>query len=755
MMHFVEILYNNNTSFFEFLKKLYPEFSILYYYWEYKYFLNITGGTIQLDSTVLYIEPTLEKNANITIVMPLDNTWTIMSLDNLFFYFLLGTLMLPLIYCFLTMGFFFKNQVRRNFFGQINLLENKNINFTIFTKNQWRTLWNYTFDLVPRYSEIIEFLARIRTPNTEFWNKMNYPNPRVALAYARFVFFWRHKPRYLWYLFNIFFLFILLYYRDFTGLSLFLFFYLVAAYTDWKDFGKRSSFGLLWSRRIAYKFKKRSNTRIDLIQILFLRLRQSFYPLFFSFFMFCFTTTTLIYLYLDFYFNPLMTWNGYFSKTIISFFLNHSNSSNSPITIDYFIALDGLNIWLIWLTSLLVLLCSLYLLDTIKLQGFVAQLGWIYLLAFASFQFFCVPNYLWMYIYFELSLLPIFILIVFWGSNWRKIHAAYQMVLFTFIGSLFLLAGIFLLYNKIGSFNTFDIFNITQADQYSKIFSNFEKKLIWLLLFIGFAVKTPLYPFHIWLPEAHSEAPTTGSVMLAGVLLKMGTYGFLRFVIPVFPSVLETFKTLVFSMCLCGILLSSLAALAQIDIKKIIAYSSIGHMGIVIIGIYTLNLNGLLGASYMMLSHGLISSALFFSIGLLYKIYGTRSIIYYTSIAHFMPRFSMCFFVFNLANMSFPGTAGFPGELLIFSSMMEDNFFLSLFVGLGSIFGGVYSIWLITWVLYGQISPKISTYRDLLSSEWKILNFLLILIIVFGIFPFFLLDFFKPMCVFLIQLKNF
>ncbi len=168
MMHFVEILYNNNTSFFEFLKKLYPEFSILYYYWEYKYFLNITGGTIQLDSTVLYIEPTLEKNANITIVMPLDNTWTIMSLDNLFFYFLLGTLMLPLIYCFLTMGFFFKNQVRRNFFGQINLLENKNINFTIFTKNQWRTLWNYTFDLVPRYSEIIEFLARIRTPNTEF-----------------------------------------------------------------------------------------------------------------------------------------------------------------------------------------------------------------------------------------------------------------------------------------------------------------------------------------------------------------------------------------------------------------------------------------------------------------------------------------------------------------------------------------------------------------------------------------------------------
>lgn len=270
------------------------------------------------------------------------------------------------------------------------------------------------------------------------------------------------------------------------------------------------------------------------------------------------------------------------------------------------------------------------------------------------------------------------------------------MVLFTFIGSMFLLGGIFLLFIKLKTFNCFDIFSITQSDELNIIFSNFEKKLIWVLLFLGFAVKTPLYPFHIWLPEAHSEAPTTGSVMLAGVLLKMGTYGFMRFVMPLFPMILESFKTLVFSMCICGILFSSLAALAQIDIKKIIAYSSIGHMGLVILGIYTMNMNGLLGASYMMLSHGLVSSALFFSIGLLYKIYGTRSIVYYSSIAHFMPRFSMCFFIFSLANMSFPGTAGFPGEILIFAGLMDDNFFLSLLAGIGSIFGGIYSIWLLT-----------------------------------------------------------
>lgn len=533
--------------------------------------------------------------------------------------------------------------------------------------------------------------------------------------------------------------------------------YYISIYFDDRWERRRWPFGYRLHRIIAFYQKKNIFEREDILENSHLNAKKIFYPIFLSFFLFILTTCLLFIMYFDFFFNIISTWNGYFSKTVICFFFSNATTTlrfSNILTFDYFIALDGLNIWLIWLTSLLVYLCALFLLDTIKLHNYFSQLGWIFLLEFASFQFFCVPNYLWMYIYFELSLLPIFILIVFWGSNRRKVHAAYQMVLFTFVGSLFLLAGIFLLFIKIRTFNCFDIFYITQSSELNVLFSNFEKKLIWILLFIGFAVKTPLYPFHIWLPEAHSEAPTTGSVLLAGVLLKMGTYGFLRFVIPLFPSVLETFKTVVFSMCLCGIILSSLAALAQVDIKKIIAYSSIGHMGLVIIGIYSMNMHGLMGASYMMLSHGLISSALFFSIGILYKIYGTRSIVYYSSIAHFMPRFSMCFFIFSLANMSFPGTAGFPGEILIFSSMMADNFFLSLFVGLGSIFGGVYSIWLLTRILYGQISPKISIYRDIKANERKILNFLLILILLFGLFPFLILDFFKPMCTFYISLCN-
>ena len=431
-----------------------------------------------------------------------------------------------------------------------------------------------------------------------------------------------------------------------------------------------------------------------------------------SFLHFIFTTIFVFFMYCEFFFNPILTWNGYFLKTIISFFFNGQEHTNLNYfyNFDFFLGLDGLNIWLIWLTSLLVFLCSFFIWEGQKADNFFFQMGWIYLLQFASLQFFCVSSYFWMYIFFELSLLPIFVLIVYWGSNRRKIHAAYQMVLFTFVGSLFLLGGILMLYVKLKTFNTLDIFLSTRDIENNLIFSSFEKKLIWFLMFIGFAVKTPLYPFHIWLPEAHSEAPTTGSVLLAGVLLKMGTYGFLRFVIPLFPEVLDFFKTLVFSMCICGIIFSSLSALSQIDIKKIIAYSSIGHMGLVILGIYSMNLFGLLGASFMMISHGLVSAALFFCVGLLYKIYGTRSLVYYSSIAHFMPKFSLCFFIFILANMGFPGTAGFPAEVLIFSALVGDNFFLTILVGIGSIIGGTYSIWLLTRLLYGQISPKISFY---------------------------------------------
>lgn len=480
------------------------------------------------------------------------------------------------------------------------------------------------------------------------------------------------------------------------------------------------------------------------------------YLVFASFIPFFFSNIVLIKLYVSCFFGKIVTWNGYFYNTLLLFFFNGKDTlenSSSLVNFDFFLGFDGLNIWLIWLTSLLVFLSCIFLFEQIKNFDFYAQMAWVFFLQFASFQFFCVYNYLWMYIFFELSLLPIFVLIVLWGSNWWKIHAALQMLLFTFIGSVLLLTGILLLFTKLNTFNCYDIFFATRYPSSENfIFSFFEKKLIWIFLFIGFAVKTPLYPFHIWLPEAHSEAPTVGSVLLAGVLLKMGTYGFMRFVLPLFPEVLIFFKTILLFMCLSGIIFSSLAALAQIDIKKIIAYSSIGHMGLVLLGLISMNMNGFLGASFMMISHGLISSAMFFSIGMLYKIYGTRSIVYFTSLAHFMPNFSICFFFFNLANMGFPGTMGFPAEILIFSSLIFDNFFYMLIVAIGSIFGTTYSIWLITRTLYGQINSKISTYWDLKPIEWRVLIPLAIYIVIFGFFPFIILDFFKPFCGFFLAI---
>lgn len=697
-----------------------------------------------------------EKIANFAVILP-NSVWSSVSIDDLLAKYLIFVLFLPLIYCFFSLLYLIWNQVKYVLWGWLNSYESKDINFTFLTRNYWWVMWSYAYDIVPRFTTY-----ELLYDNYKIFKK--FPSPTATFAFLDRIFLLQDRINYLvW--FTYFFLVCCVFFvHDYSMVGFLLCSYVLAKYCDERFINAWWSVGYHYNWKNIYKFRKRAYIWEDFFEYLHLRSRLALYPLYFSFVLFCASTSLLLYVYYCFFFHPIVTWNGYFSDMIIIFhfpsffdyFMSYTTSTREHLVLsfDYFLAIDGLNIWLIWLTSLLVYLSALYLLDTVKLHSFIAQLNWIFLLAFASFQFFCVPSYFWMYVFFELSLLPIFVLIIFWGSNRRKIHAAYQMVLFTFIGSMFLLTAIFLIYIKIHSFNTFDVFFVTQADTANSVFSSFEKRLIWLFLFIGFAVKTPLYPFHIWLPEAHSEAPTTGSVMLAGVLLKMGTYGFLRFVVPLFPVVLDTFKTLIFGMCMCGIILSSLAALSQVDIKKIIAYSSIGHMGLVILGICTMTPNGLLGAGYMMLSHGLISSALFFSIGLLYKIYGTWSLIYYSSIAHFMPWFSMGFFVFSLANMSFPGTAGFPGEILIFTSLMQNNFFLAFLVGIGSIFGGIYSIWLLTRVLYGQITSKISVYRDLKPSEWKIINFLFLLIILFGIFPFFVLDIMKPMCNFFV-LKTF
>lgn len=679
------------------------------------------------------------KNVNIFInYININQNWSCFSSLPLYNLLYLTLIFLPLffsIYIFLNLYF---SILSTSFFGSFFLINNG-----LATFQKWHIInfWNYYLFIFKNF---------LKTFNTQ---KLILPNPKHLFYTNSNFFLWRQNS-WIKTFFIILFLFVFFDLVSDNISWVFIFSLYFISFILLRNWNKLNFSIFIVIKQLFFFYQKKASLwYLEGISTFFFSKYYIVVPLYQSFFLLFFSTFILIDNYINFLFEPTLTWHGYFHKSLFSYFFQGNLFIYDKINffaIDYFVGFDGLNLWLIWLTSLLVFLCALFLVDKNDNKSFLLQMAWIFLIQFSSFQFFCVVSYFWMYIFFELSLLPIFVLIVFWGSNWWKVHAAYQMVLFTFFGSLFLLSAIIMLYKWFGTFNLLDIMLLTNDSTFvNSSFSLFEKKLIWIFLFLGFAIKTPIYPFHIWLPEAHSEAPTTGSVLLAGILLKMGTYGFIRFVYPIFPEIFIFYKSLIIFMCLSGVLYSSLAALAQIDIKKIIAYSSIGHMGLVILGICTSTQNGLLGSSFMMISHGLISGALFFSIGILYKIFGTWNILYLNAMAHFLPRFTSCFFFFSLSNMGFPGTIGFPGELLIFTSLTSDNIFISILCGLGAIFSGCYSIWLFTWISYGKIRPKITYYWDLKPFEWRILLTLVILNILFGLFSFFLIDFFKPFCYFL------
>ena len=267
-----------------------------------------------------------------------------------------------------------------------------------------------------------------------------------------------------------------------------------------------------------------------------------------------------------------------------------------------------------------------------------------------------------------------FLIIGVWGSRERKVRAAYQLFLYTLVGSLFMLLAILLIYCQTGTTNL-QILYTTQ-------FSEPRQLLLWLAFFASFAVKVPMIPVHIWLPEAHVEAPTAGSVILAGILLKLGTYGFLRFSIPLFPYASIYFTPLVQTLSVLAIIYSSLTTLRQVDLKKIIAYSSVAHMNFVTLGLFTLNLQGVEGGLLLMLAHGVVSPALFLLIGSLYDRHKTRILRYYGGCGRTMPLFSLMFLFFTLANISLPGTGNFVGEFLVLTGAFQSNTFLATLAAL-------------------------------------------------------------------------
>ena len=393
----------------------------------------------------------------------------------------------------------------------------------------------------------------------------------------------------------------------------------------------------------------------------------------------------------------------------------------------YTLGVDGLSIFFIILTTFLTILCILVSWNSIK-HALKEYLLCFLLLEFLLIQVFSVLDLLLFYIFFESVLMPMFIIIGVWGSRERKIRAAYQFFLYTLVGSLLMLLAILVIYFQTGTTDLQILWNTE--------FSERKQLFLWLAFFASFAVKVPMVPFHIWLPEAHAEAPTSGSVILAGILLKMGGYGFLRFSLPMFPLASIYFTPLVFALSLIAAVYASLTTLRQVDLKKIIAYSSVSHMGFVTIGIFTLTVQGIEGSIILMLSHGLVSSALFLCIGVLYDRHHTRIIKYYGGLVQVMPIFTIFLMFFSFANIGFPGTSSFIGEILVLLGSFQVSTILTFFSATSMILGAAYSIWLLNRLSFGILKTEyFNHFQDVSRREFCILVTLTLLILWMGLYP--------------------
>jgi proton-translocating NADH-quinone oxidoreductase chain M len=393
---------------------------------------------------------------------------------------------------------------------------------------------------------------------------------------------------------------------------------------------------------------------------------------------------------------------------------------------------DGISILLIQLTTFLIPICFLASMASIKnrVQDYIALFFLIEFLCICSFTFL---DLILFYIFFEAVLIPMFVIIGIWGSRERKVRAGYQFFIYTLLGSVFMLFAIVIIWSQTGTTNYFALLT-----------TNFSEELqlwLWLAFFGAFAVKVPMVPFHLWLPEAHVEAPTAGSVLLAGILLKLGTYGFMRYSLPLLPIACLFYMPFIFLLCSLGVIYASLTTIRQVDLKKIIAYSSVAHMGIVMLGLFSITPQGLQGSLILMLGHGVVSGALFLCIGVLYDRYHTRILKYYGGLVQVMPMYAVCFIFFTLANIGFPGLSNFVGEFLCFLAAFERNFFASFLAVSGTLFGVGYSMWLANRLLFGNLRIKyIGAYNDLTLVDYIIFLPFIFLTLLMGLYPKVFLD---------------
>ncbi|WP_417429099.1 NADH-quinone oxidoreductase subunit M [Kiloniella sp.] len=421
----------------------------------------------------------------------------------------------------------------------------------------------------------------------------------------------------------------------------------------------------------------------------------------------------------------LLLWTGFERGTAEFQFVEEVEWMPS-LGLSYRMGVDGISVLFVLLSTLLTPICI------ISSWGAVNKRVKEYMVSFLILEtmmigMFCALDIVVFYIFFEGVLIPMFLIIGVWGGA-RRVYAAFKLFLYTLAGSVLMLVAILAMYSFAGTTDITALMTTT--------FPSEMQKWLWIAFFASFAVKVPMWPVHTWLPDAHVEAPTAGSVILAGVLLKMGAYGFLRFSLPMMPEASVYFTPLVYTLSIVAVIYTSLVALAQEDMKKLIAYSSVAHMGYVTIGIFAANQQGIEGAIYQMLSHGVVSAALFLCVGVIYDRMHTRMIAAYGGVVDRMPVYALMFMVFMLASVGLPGTGGFVGEFLVLVGAFKANTWVAALAATGMVLGAAYMLYLYRKVIFGKLEKDdVKALLDLNWREKAVFAPLIILTLWMGIYP--------------------
>jgi len=424
------------------------------------------------------------------------------------------------------------------------------------------------------------------------------------------------------------------------------------------------------------------------------------------------------------FFLSIFLWYSFDTSTSEFQFVEEKNWMEGFI--NFQLGIDGISILFILLTTFIAPICIFSGIHSIKfkIKEFLIA---ILVMETLMLGVFCSLDLVIFYLFFEGGLIPMFLIIGIWGGP-KRVYSAFKFFLFTLLGSVLMLIAIISIYWITGTTDVIKLLDMRIPQEY--------QYLLWLAFFSSFAVKLPMWPFHTWLPDAHVEAPTAGSVILAAILLKMAGYGFMRFSLGLFPVASDYFTPLIFTLSIIAIIYTSLVALMQDDMKKLIAYSSVAHMGFVTIGIFSLTKQGLEGSIIQMMSHGLISAALFLCVGVVYDRLHSRMISSYGGLVNIMPKYAFVFMIFTLAALGLPGTSGFVGEFLVLVGTFQINIFVAVLASLGVILAAAYMLWLYKRVIFGKMaSSEIKEMADLNKTEIYIFASLVFLTLFFGIYP--------------------